>query len=80
MYKQGWFNSIPFTNLGPVKKGTNHVLKTVSNSDSDPFLIRKPDFTLWICEHKALSNQAFEVQKKGGLDRDLPRKPDSEDL
>ena len=44
-----------------------------------PFLIWKPDFTL--CECKALSNQAFETRfetrKKGGLDRDPCRKPDS---
>ena len=44
-----------------------------------PFLIWKPDFTL--CERKALSNQAFETRfetpKKGVLDRDPLRKPDS---
>ena len=34
-----------------------------SDRDSDPFLILMPDFTL--CEHKALSNQAFEMRKKG---------------
>ena len=46
---------------GPVHKGENHIPKAVSNRDSDPFLIWKPDFTL--CEHKALSNQAFEMRK-----------------
>ena len=47
------------TFIGPVHKGTNHV----SERDSDPFLIWKPDFTL--CEDKALSNQAFETRKWG---------------
>ena len=37
--------------------------KPFSVCDSDPFLIRKPDFTL--CECKALSNQAFETRKNG---------------
>ena len=32
--------------IGPVHKGTNHVPKAVSECDSDPFLIWKPDFTL----------------------------------
>ena len=37
------------------------------------------DFTP--CKCKALSNQAFETQRKMDiLDRDLPRKPNSEDL
>ena len=62
---------------GPVHKGTNHVPKTVSERDSFPFLIWKPDFTL--CERKALSNQAFETRKRGVLDRDPRRKPNSED-
>ena len=48
------------------------------SDDSDPFLIWKPDFTLYEC--KSLSNQALEMWKKGVLDRDPPRKPDSEDL
>ena len=64
--------------IGRVHKGTSHVPKAVSDRDSDPFLIWKPDFTL--CECKALSNQAFETWKKGVLDRGPPRKPDSEDL
>ena len=37
----------------------NHIPKAVSDRDSDPFLIWKPDFTL--CEHKALSNQAWST-------------------
>ena len=45
-----------------------------------PFLIWKPDFSP--CERKAVSNQAFnwngfETRKKGVLDRDSRRKPDS---
>ena len=44
-----------------------------------PFLIWKPDFSP--CEHKAVSNQAFETRfetrKKGFLDRDSRTKPDS---
>ena len=48
-------------NKVPVHKGANHVPKAVLDRDSDPFLIWKPDFTL--CERKALSNQAFEMQK-----------------
>ena len=45
-----------------------------------PFLIWKPDFSPGEC--KAVSNQAFETrfakrEKKGVLDRDPPRKPDS---
>ena len=47
---------------GLVHKGTNHVPKAVSERDSDP---QFPDFTL--CEHKALSNQAFETRKTGRL-------------
>ena len=62
-------------NIGPVHKGMNHVPKDVSERDSDPFLIWKPDFTL--CECKALSNQAFETWKRGILDHDSRRKPDS---
>ena len=46
-------------NNGPVYTGINHVPRAISERDSDPFLIWKPDFTL--CEHKALSNQAFET-------------------
>ena len=52
--------------------------KTVSERDSFPFLIWKPDFTL--CERKALSNQAFETRKRGVLGRDPRRKPNSEDM
>ena len=59
---------------GPVHKGTNRVPKAVS----DPFLIWKPDFTL--CERKAIANRAFEMRKRGALDRDPPREPDSEDM
>ena len=60
-------------------QSVNHGPKAVSDRDSDPFLIWKPDFTL--CERKSLSNQAFEMQKKKGiLDCDPPRKPDSEDM
>ena len=44
---------------GPVHKGANRVPKAISDRDSDPFLIRKPDFTL--CERKTFSNQAFET-------------------
>ena len=70
------------TILGPVHKGANHIPKAVSDRDSDPFLIWKPDFTH--CERKALSNQAFETrlkrEKRGVLDRDSRRKPDSEDI
>ena len=58
---------------GPVHKGANHGLKAVSDRDSDPLPIWKPDFTH--CEHKALSNQAFEMRKTGALDHDPPRKP-----
>ena len=43
-----------------------------------PFLIWKHDFTL--CERNALSNQAFEREKKGVLDRDPRQKPDSRTL
>ena len=50
-------------NNGPVHKGVNRIPKAISDRDSNPFLIWKPDFTL--CERKALSNQAFEMQKKG---------------
>ena len=50
------------TNFGPVHKGTNHVPKAVSERDSDPFLIWKPDFI--IGEHKALSNQAFDTKRR----------------
>ena len=64
--------------VGRVQKGANHAPKAVSDCDSDPFPIWKPDFTL--CECKALSNQAYEMGKMGTLDRDPPRKPDSEDL
>ena len=46
----------------------NRIPKTVSDRDSDPFLIRKPAFIL--CECKALLNQAYEMRKKGVLDRD----------
>ena len=63
---------------GPVHKRANHVLKAISEYDSDLFLIRKPDFTL--CERKALSNQAFETQKQSITECDPPRKSDSEDL
>ena len=63
---------------GTVHKGTNHVPKAVSERDSDPLLIWKPDFTL--CECKAISNQAFETWKRGVLDHDPPREPDSEDM
>ena len=52
--------------------------KAFSERDSDTFQIWKPDFT--ICGCKALSNQAFERRKNCVLDRDPPRKPDSEDL
>ena len=69
-------------NFGPVHNGTNHVPKAVSERDSDPFLIWKPDFTL--CERKAISNQAFETRifetRKKGHFGDPPRKPDSEDM
>ena len=60
---------------GLFTKVANHVPKAVLDCDSDPFPIWKPDFTL--CKHKALSNQDT---KKGVLDRDPPRKPDSGDL
>ena len=46
----------------PVHKGVNRVPKAISDRDSDPFLIWKPDFTL--CECKDLLNQAFETQRK----------------
>ena len=76
-WKAKWVNN------GPVHKGMNHFPKAVSEHDSDPFLIWKPDFTL--CERKALSNQAFWKRilicvERGVLDRDLRRKPDSEDM
>ena len=58
--------------IGPVHKGTNRVPKAISECDLDPFLIWKPDFTL--CERKALLKREI----KGVLDRDPPRKPDSE--
>ena len=48
--------------IAPVHKGANYVPKAISDHDSDPFLIWKPDFTL--CECKALSNQAFETWKR----------------
>ena len=48
--------------------------KAVSERDSDPFLIWKPDFTL--CERKGLLKREI----KGVLDRDPRRKPDSEGM
>ena len=65
---------------GPVHKGVNRIPKAVSERDSDPFLIQKPHFTL--CERNALDFQIrlLKCEKRGVLDRDPPRKPDSEDL
>ena len=47
-------------NNGPVHKRANHVPKAILDRDSNPFLIWKPDINL--CEHKALSYQAFETR------------------
>ena len=44
---------------GPVHKGTNHVPKAVSDRDSDPFLIWKPDFTL---KKKVVNAKLFQIR------------------
>ena len=54
-YRQG-------QSLGLFTKERNHVPRAISDCDSDPFLIWKPDFTL--CQCKSLSNQAFELREK----------------
>ena len=78
VYHSWWASHVEYILYGPVHKGANRVPKAVSDRDSDPFLIWKPDFTL--CECKALQIRLFEMRKKGVLDYDPPRKPDSEDL
>ena len=45
--------------VGPVHKWANHAPKVVSDCDSDPFLIWKPDFTL--CE---FTQSSFKWEKK----------------
>ena len=75
-----WINSFKSSNVIKSQIYCKYCQWTCSQrSDSDSFLIWKPDFTH--CERKALSKQTFETHKKGAfLDRDPPRKPDSEDL
>ena len=52
----------------------NHVPKAVSECDSDPFLIWKPDITL--VNAKLFQIRLLKREKKGVLDRDPPRKAD----
>ena len=59
---------------GPVHKGMNHVMKAVSERDSDPFLI------LPFVNAKLFQIRLLKRKKGGVLDHDLRRKPDSEDL
>ena len=64
--------------MGPVHKGTNHVPKAVSERDSDPFLIL-PFVNAKLFKIRLLK-RVLKREKRGVLDRDSHRKPDSEDM
>ena len=53
---------------------TNHVPKDVSERDS---ALSWFESLILAFEHKAVSNQGFETRKRGVLDVDSRRKPDS---
>ena len=76
-FAQGWASSMDPTKFclkwrlvtisaanGPIHKGGNHVPNAVSDCDSDPFLIWKPDFTLNV-NTKLFKIKAFEMRKEG---------------
>ena len=67
-------------NHGPIHKGANHTLNAVSDRDSNPFLIWKPD--LPFVNTKLFQIRLFKcaTTKKGVLDHHQPRKPVSKDL
>ena len=71
-----------FMKKGPVHKGTNHVQKAVSERDSDPFLIESlilPFVNAKFFQIRLLKH-IFEREKRGALDRNSRRKPDSEGM
>ena len=61
---QRWNYFNPVWVNGPVHKGTNHIPKAVSEHDSDPFLIWKPDFTLKLWMQSSFKSGFWNAKRR----------------